>query len=135
MNGYASSMLSIIKGEKMDSKMIVKKWFDCWKDGHYYDLPITGNFQHTSPFGTINGKDEYLNIVKSNLEKFLGYSFDIKDEIYGNESACVRYKAVQNDFSLDVSEWYYFDNGLIEKIFSYYHIGEIRDARKLSQST
>ena len=36
-----------------------------------------------------------------------------------------------NDFKLDVSEWYYFKNKLIDKIIAYYHIGELREDRKL----
>ena len=53
---------------------------------------------------------------------------------YFENKACVRYKAIQGDFSLDVSEWYYIKNDLIEEIIAYYHIGEIRDERKLSGS-
>ncbi len=46
--------------------------------------------------------------------------------------ACVRYTAIQGDFILDVSEWHFVKNDLIEAIVAYYHIGEIRDDRKLA---
>ena len=97
-------------------------------------MPISENFKHTSPFGTINGKKEYVNLVEANKDKFLGYRFEIQDEIYDKDKACVRYTAVQGDFELDVSEWYYEKNDLIESIVAYYHIGEIREERKLSNS-
>ena len=96
-------------------------------------MPITENFKHTSPFGTIEGREAYLKLVEDNKEKFLGYKFKIHDEIYGDNKACVRYTAVQGDFKLDVSEWYYIKNNLIEEIIAYYHIGEIREERKLSE--
>lgn len=119
----------------MELKKLVKKWFDKWKKGDFFDLPISENFKHTSPFGTINGKKQYLELVAENKDKFLGYNFKIHDEIYENEKACVRYTAIQKDFTLDVTEWYYAKNNLIEEIIAYYHIGEINEERKLKQPT
>lgn len=117
----------------MNLKSLVKNWFDKWEEGDFLHLPISENFKHTSPFGTINGKKQYLNLVQENKNKFLGYRFEINDEIYNVDKACVRYTAIQGDFRLDVSEWYYFKNNLIQEIVAYYHIGEIRDERKLSK--
>ncbi|NIR47430.1 nuclear transport factor 2 family protein [candidate division KSB1 bacterium] len=116
----------------MELKRLVKKWFDKWEEGDFLHLPISENFKHTSPFGTIKGKNQYISLVKANKDKFLGYRFEIHDEIYDNDRACVRYTAIQGDFKLDVSEWYFVKNDLIETIISYYHIGEIRDERKLA---
>ena len=114
-------------------KELVNKWFEKWEEGDFLDLPISENFKHTSPFGTINGKKQYISLVEANKDKFLGYRFEIHDEIYDIDKACVRYTATQGDFVLDVSEWYLMKNNLIEAIVSYYHIGEIRDERKLSK--
>ena len=118
----------------MGTRRLVKKWFDKWEKGDFLNLPISENIKHTSPFGTINGKKEYFSLVESNKDKFLGYRFEIRDEIFDKDKACVRYTAIQGDFKLDVSEWYYVQNDLIEEIVSYYHIGEIRDERKLKSS-
>lgn len=115
----------------MNSKNIVRQWFENWQSGDYRHLPITENFRHTSPFGTIEGKKAYMDMVDANKEKFLGYQFEIHDELYEKDRACVRYTAIQDDFMLDVSEWYYLNNNQIETIISYYHIGEIRNDRKL----
>lgn len=117
----------------MELKKLVKKWFDKWEKGDFLNLPISENFKHTSPFGTINGKKQYIDLVDENKDKFLGYIFKIHDEIYENDKACVRYTATQKDFTLDVTEWYYAKNNLIEEIIAYYHIGEIHEERKLKQ--
>lgn len=115
-----------------DPKDLVKQWFGKWTNGDYLNLPLSEHFKHTSPFGTINGKQAYLDIVRENEDKFLGQTFEIHDEIYHENLACVRYTAKQGtDFSLDVSEWFYITNGLISEIISYYHIGEIRSERKI----
>lgn len=116
----------------MNSKTLVKKWFEKWLEGDFHNLPVSEHFQHTSPFGTTSGKENYVKLVESNKDKFLGYRFDIIDEIYEANKACVRYRAIQGDFSLDISEWYYIKDNLIEQIFAYYHIGKIRGDRKLT---
>jgi hypothetical protein len=118
----------------MQSKMLVKDWFSKWESGNFNNLPITEGFTHISPFGTIKSKKEYLKLVAANKEKFLNHRFQIHDTLFEKDKACVRYTAIQEDFSLDVSEWYYFKDNLIEKIFAYYHIGEIRGDRRLSSS-
>lgn len=116
----------------MKAKELVKYWFEKWETGDFYNLPIADHFKHTSPFGTISGKEQYINLIEKNKDKFLGYHFEIHDAIYNKNKSCVRYSAIQKDFLLDVSEWYYIKNGLIEEILAYYHIGDIPQERKLS---
>ena len=69
---------------------------------------------------------------QSKQRQVLRPSFKIHDEIFENDRACIRYTAIQGNFNLDVSEWYYFNNDLIETIVAYNHIGEIRGERKLA---
>lgn len=111
----------------------VRDWFEKWEKADFENLPITDNFEHTSPFGTIRGKKEYMEIVKANRDKFLGYRFLIHDAIYEESHAVVRYTATQGEFRLDVSEWYYPGREAISKIIAYYHIGEIRADRQLEK--
>lgn len=113
-------------------KELIHTWFKKWDEGDFLNLPITDDFQHTSPFGTVDGKKAYLNLVEANRDKFLGYEFIIHDELYETNKACVRYTGSQGeDFKLDVSEWYYVEDGLIKEIVAYYHIGDIREDREL----
>jgi len=118
----------------MNSQELVSLWFSKWESGDFLNLPVTDNFRHTSPFGTIDGKEAYLKLVKANKEKFLNHHFIIHDALYEKKKACVRYTAIQDDFELNVSEWYYLRDGLIASITAYYHIGEIRAERSLSSS-
>lgn len=111
---------------------LVMDWFRKWEQGDFSDLPLAEDFTHTSPFGKITGKEPYLDTVRANRDKFLGYEFVIRDAIYMEDRACVRYTAKQGeDFTLDVSEWYYAEKDRIKEIIAYYHIGDIRDERKL----
>ena len=117
----------------MNPEALIHEWFTKWERGDFMNLPLVDAFKHTSPFGTIEGKQEYINIVNANKDKFLGYTFQIHDKLIGDNNACVRYTARQGDhFSLDVSEWFYFKGNLIASIVSYYHIGDIREERQFS---
>jgi hypothetical protein len=63
----------------MGSHKLVLDWFGKWEKRDYYNLPIIDDFSHTSPYGTITGKEAYLNMVESNEDKFLGYRFVLHD--------------------------------------------------------
>lgn len=116
----------------MTTQLIVKKWFAIWEEGNFEDIPICTNFSHTSPYGTINGKKDYLDLVNANRDKFLGHRFEIHDELYGDNKACIMYTAIQGDFRLEVSEWHYIERDCIKKIIAHYNIeGEISEERKL----
>lgn len=112
---------------------LIEDWFAKWESGDFMNLPIAEDFVHTSPFGDIEGKQAYLDLVANNQDKFLGYRFDILDCLYAQDRACVRYRGVQGDFPLDVSEWYYRKGDLIGRIVAYYHIGDIREGRQLDK--
>lgn len=113
-------------------KDLVNKWFACWESGALKKLPIAEGFTHTSPYGKIEGKSAYMDLVETNKDKFLGHRFVIHDAVYDQDKAVVRYTAIQEDFELEVSEWHFAKAGLIEEIIAYYNIpGEIREDRKL----
>lgn len=115
-------------------QVLVMQWFTQWEKGNFLELPISENFIHESPFGVIKGKKTYLELVAKEKDKFLGYTFQIHDGVYAADKGCVRYTAKQGkNFSLDVSEWYYIKDNLIEKIVAYYHIGDIKEERKIEE--
>lgn len=118
----------------MDLKTLVHTWFQKWEEGDFEHIPIADDFSHTSPYGTIDGKEAYMDLVRANRDKFLGHRFEIHDELYGDDIGCVSYTTRNGDFKLEVSEWYFLgdDKNLIQKIVAYYNIeGEISEERKL----
>lgn len=108
----------------MELRDLVHAWFEKWEEGSYREIPVTDDFTHTSPFGTVSGKDRYLRLVAANEDQFLGHRFELHDEVYDRGKACVRYTSRSGDFSLDVSEWFFGDENGIAQIVSYYHLGE-----------
>ena len=103
------------------SKQIIEQWFKSWETGNFKKIPVTEDFTHTSPYGTIKGKQAYLDLVANHTDKFLGHEFIIHDMLCESLHACVRYTAKKNNNELEVSEWYYFKDGLINRIVAYYN--------------
>lgn len=106
----------------MITKNLVHTWFKIWEEGNFEDLPIAGDFTHISPYGTITGKANYLNLVTANKDQFLGHTFELLDTVFQENKACIRYIAHHKDSKLEVTEWHYINNGSIEKIVAYYNI-------------
>jgi hypothetical protein len=116
----------------MRRRDISMNWFKAWETGALSELPIHADFVHCSPYGMIQGKSNYLELVHSNKDKFLGHRFEIEDLLEGEDSTCIRYIAIQGDFKLEVTEWHYFLQNEIIRIVAYYNIpGEINEDRKL----
>ena len=117
----------------MEIKDLVTTWFRKWNEGDFRNIPVSDDFKHTSPYGTIDGKSAYLELVEANTDKFLGNDIVLHDEIYETDHACVRYTVSKDDFSMEVSEWFYKGKDQIKEIIAYYNIkGEISEDRKLA---
>ena len=116
-----------------DTKELVKKWFTLWEDGNFEDLPLEDNFNHISPYGTINTKKAYLKMVEANRSAFLGGKFIIHDEVYDAKKACVRYTMQKDSFEMEVSEWIYIGIEKIKEIVSYYNVGNVSYEKNLTK--
>jgi len=66
----------------------VAQWFDCWNSGDIDNLPLADDFRHKSPFGTIETKARYLEIVNKNRDSFLGNRLAVLKQIV-DEIMCV----------------------------------------------
>ena len=105
---------------------VIKKWFSCWETGNIEELPISDDFSHTSPFGTIEPKERYLKIVKKNRRDFLGNKLTVIKQIKEGENVCVQFdqKNVNTGLEMTVCEWYIVKGDVITEIRSFYNVGD-----------
>lgn len=99
---------------------LVHLWFERWESGDFEHIPVEEGFRHTSPYGIVAGKTAYLSMIQESRDSFLGFEFEIHDELYGSETACVRYTGRKGDYALEATEWFFKGTDLIEAIVSYY---------------
>lgn len=117
----------------MDLKELVNEWFTKWESGDFPNIPIEEDFQHISPFGTIDGKKAYLDMVEANRDAFLGGKFKRHDEIYSGDRACVRYTMHSGSNEMEVSEWFFMGDQKIRQIVSYYNVGKVSYSANMNQ--
>lgn len=108
-----------------DVHPVVQRWIDCWETGDIAALPITDDFTHTSPFGTIESKKRYMEIVEKNREDFLGNTLTIIKHIQEDDNVCIQFEQNNANTGLEmtVCEWYRLKGDLIQEIRSFYNIG------------
>ncbi len=105
----------------------VAQWFACWNSGNIENLPITDDFRHTSPFGTIETKARYMDIVRKNRDTFLGNQLEVLKQIVDGNHVCVQFRQTREDdrkFDMPVCEWYRLEGDRIKEIESFYNIGD-----------
>ena len=104
------------------NKTLADAWFDAFrkKDISLLEKNLGKDFTHTSPYGTIKGKDAYLDLVRENSDAFFCPALEILDIIEGGNSFAVRYPVNGNP----ACDCIYVQNGQISEIFSYYHVGK-----------
>jgi len=112
----------------MNIEDLVHTWFELWGTGDFESLPLAEDFTHTSPYGTIHSKAEYLALASANRDVFLGNTFEIHEMLFDEHIACIRYTMRSPTGKLEVSEWIYEEKGLIGKIIAYYNLEEEREA-------
>lgn len=103
-------------------KSIADQWFDPFRSGDLDGLAaqLADEFVHASPFGEIEGKKAYIDLVAENQEAFFDQSIEIVDVIEAGDKAAVRYKVSGRP----ACDCIYVKQGKIVAIHAYYHLGE-----------
>jgi ketosteroid isomerase-like protein len=102
------------------SRELVDSWFDAFRERDLSKLHLAQDFVHTSPFGEIQGRDAYLDLVRDNLEAFFSPTLEIIDVLESGDRFAVRYLVNGNP----ACDCIYVEDGQISRIYSYYHYGE-----------
>lgn len=108
----------------MDCRSLIRSWFEKWESGDFETLPLSDDFQHTSPYGLVDGKADYLSLIKGNRAAFLGKTFKINEEVFDGNRAVVRYTMATATGTMEISEWFHCENDLIKAVISYYNISK-----------
>ena len=104
------------------SKQLAEAWFAAFQNKSISQLEalLAEAFSHSSPFGTIEPREAYLDLVRANPDAFFSPKIDVQDMIVDGERVAVRYLVNGNP----ACDCIYVRKGRIESIYSYYHYGE-----------
>ena len=101
------------------SEQLARAWIDGWNAGKPDDIPLNVDFRHTSPFGTIQGKDHYLEVVKPMAAKNVNV-LNIKRVLGGIDEATIWFEMDTPNGIIPVCEWITLDDNSILSVDSFY---------------
>ncbi|MFQ5552033.1 MAG: hypothetical protein ACE5FJ_12440, partial [Gemmatimonadales bacterium] len=77
------------------------------------------DFVHTSPFGRIEGAEEYLRIVEPMSRKSVR-GITIKDVLEGEGRAAITYELETTAGIVEACDWIFVENDRIREVNAYY---------------
>ncbi len=98
---------------------IARTWLRAWDTHDLSLLRLTPDFVHTSPFGRIEGAEEYLRIVEPMSRKSVR-RIEVRDVIAGEGRAAITYYLETPKGMVEACDWVYVENGRIREVNSYY---------------
>lgn len=98
---------------------LARTWLRAWDTGDLSLLRLAPHFVHTSPFGRIEGAEEYLRIVEPMSRKTVR-GIRVRDVIEGEGRAAITYDLETPAGTVEACDWVYVENGRIREVNSYY---------------
>lgn len=107
------------------AKDLAHQWIDGWIKGDPDSIPLAENFIHTSPFGRLEGRDHYLEIVKPMAAENVADLKIIKVLGEGNE-AVIWFNMHHPNGIIPSCDWIRTEGGKIVEIQSFYDATDLR---------
>jgi hypothetical protein len=98
---------------------LARSWLKAWDAQDPSLLRLAPDFVHTSPFGRIEGADEYLRIVEPMSRKSV-LGIRVKDVLEGEGRAAITYEVITPVGAVEACDWVFVENGRIREVNSYY---------------
>ncbi len=105
--------------ENNTASALAKAWIDGWNAGQPDQIPLAEDFAHTSPFGTIEGREKYLEIVKPLAQKNV-QNLTIRRLLGGEGEAVIWFEMATPNGTVAVCEWIQTNDNQITSIHSFY---------------
>jgi hypothetical protein len=102
-----------------NAEQLARIWIEAWNEGRPDDIPLAENFTHSSPFGTVTGREKYLGWVKPLSAKNVA-SLKIIRILGGDGEAAVWFEMKTKDSMVRVVDWLQTEGGEISSITSFY---------------
>ena len=108
---------------------IARTWLKAWDTGDLSLLALTEDFVHTSPFGRIEGREEYMRVVEP-MSGDSTVGITVRRVMEDEDQAVIAYELETTAGKVDVCEWIFVEGGRIREINAYYDSTVNRKALK-----
>ena len=108
-----------------DAEKLARIWIEGWVAGKPDDIPLAKNFTHSSPLGTISGREKYLEWVKPLAAKNVE-SLKILKTASKDDEAAIWFEMKTPDSVVQCCDWVQTKDGEIVAINSFYDETDLR---------
>jgi len=108
-----------------DAERLARAWIQGWIDGKPDDIPLAENFTHSSPFGTVSGRQKYLDWVKPLAEKNV-QELSIVKTLGDDTEAVIWFEMTGPEGPVPSVDWIHTENGEITAIHSFYDASSVK---------
>lgn len=106
---------------------VARTWLHAWDTGDLSLLRLTPDFVHTSPFGRIEGAEEYLRVVEPMSRKSV-VGITVRDVLEGGDRAAITYEVETTAGRVEACDWVFVEGDRIREVVSYYDSVTNREA-------
>jgi hypothetical protein len=110
-----------------ESAQLARAWIQGWIDGKPDDIPLATDFVHTSPYGTVKGREKYLEWVKPMAAENVA-NLEIIKILGGEGEAVIWFEMTSPGGVVPSCDWVEVENGEITRITSFYDASVLRKA-------
>ena len=107
------------------AEFLAKLWIDYWNEGRPDDIPLADAFVHTSPFGRIEGRENYLQTVKPMALRNVT-SLTILRTMAQSNQAVVHFEMLTPQGPVQACDWITVEDDQIAEIHSFYDATRLR---------
>lgn len=103
----------------MTAEQLARLWIDCWNEGRPDDIPLAEDFTHSSPYGTVSGREAYLEWVKP-LAAANVADLRVIRVLGGKEEAAIWFEMDSGERVVKTVDWVQVRGSEIASIQSFY---------------
>jgi len=107
-----------------EAARLAREWIEVWGRDDPATLPLADDFVHTSPFGRIEGREKYLEVVRPMAATNVA-ALVVEDVIAEGDRAAITFSMDTPNGPIACCDWLVVADGRIVSVHSYY------DPRKL----
>lgn len=108
-----------------EAERLARSWIDGWNAGKPDDIQLAAGFTHSSPFGTVSGREKYLAWVKPLAAQNVT-SLKIHKTVGSGNEAAIWFEMMTPNGLVQCCDWVEVSNGEIVAITSFYDASGLR---------
>lgn len=111
-----------------DSAALARGWIEAWQrmDIEWLRATLTDDFVHTSPFGRLEGREHYLEVVVPAASESV-LELRINEVMGDGDRAAIWFENRTAEGVVDSCDWVFVENGRIREIRSFYDTVALRE--------